>query len=197
MRYSSISAALVACVCTTTTAHGQRLLPSTTGFSVAASASVARTSAESEGIITTARRGALRGELSYGVTPRVSLVGALSARGALIEGEEYTVRSVDLGARYLGFAGRALRPLLEGGLAVRTFSIDSPVGEVTATNVGPWAAAGYLWFPAGAFALEAAGTYGRVTFNNWRAAGTGLALVPVVHQEIGVRAGARWFFRAR
>lgn len=196
---SAVTAALlvVAGVSAATTAHAQRLLPSTTGFSVAVSGSLARTSAESQGITSTAQRFAPRVDLSYGVTPRVSLVGALSNRGALIEGEDYTVRSVDLGARYLGFVGRELRPFLEGGLAVRTFSIAAPVGMVTATDVGPWAAAGYLWFPAGRLALEAAGTYGRVSFNNWRAAGNGLTLAPVGHKEIGVRAGVRWFFRPR
>lgn len=177
--------------------QAQRLLPSTTGFSVAATGTYAKASAKSQDVTSTAGRFAPRAELSYGVSPRVSLVGALVTRGAVIEGQDYDVRSVDLGGRYLGFVGRPMRPFVEGGLAVRTFTLESSVGDVTSTNVGPWAAAGYMWFPGGGLALEAAGTYGRVTFNNWRVGGNPAAVGDVEHRELGVRAGARWFFRAR
>lgn len=178
-------------------AAAQRLMPSTTGLSVAATASVARPSAESQGVTSSAVRFAPRAELSYGATARVSLVGAVASRGGVLEGQEFQVRSVDMGLRYLGYVGRPLRPFAEGGLAVRQFSLDGQPGEITSTNVGPWAALGYMWFPGGAFAIEAAGTFGRVTFESWRVAGTGTQLAPLVHQEFGVRAGARWFFRAR
>ena len=179
------------------TAAAQRLMPSTTGLSVAATASVARPSAESQGVTTSVVRFAPRAELSYGATARVSLVGAVARRGGVLEGQDYNVRSVDMGLRYLGYVGRAMRPFAEGGLAVRKFSLDAQAGEINATNVGPWAALGYMWFPGGSFALEAAGTFGRVTFQNWRVAGNAAELAPLVHQEYGVRAGARWFFRAR
>ncbi len=196
MRLSLLSGALLLAIAAGT-AHAQRLLPSTTGFSVAASGTYANTSAKSQDITSTASRFSPRAELSYGVTPRLSLVGALVRRGAVIEGQDYDVRSVDLGFRYLGFAGRVIRPFAEGGLAVRTFILESPVGDASSTNVGPWGAAGYMWFAGGGLAVEAAATYGRVTFNNWRVAGNPASLAPVEHRELGVRAGARWFFRSR
>lgn len=196
MRLSLFPAAILLSMCTGT-AHAQRLLPSTTGFSVAANGTYANASAKSQDITSTARRFAPRGELSYGVTPRLSLVSAVVQRGAVIEAQHYDVRSIDLGVRYLGFAGRVVRPFAEGGLAVRTFNLASPVGDVSSTNVGPWGAAGYMWFAGGGLALEVAATYGRVTFNNWRVAEIPAALAPVEHRELGVRAGARWFFRSR
>lgn len=196
MRLTLLSGAVLLAM-SVNTAHAQRLLPSTTGFSVAASGTYANTSAKSQDITSTTGRFAPRAELSYGVTPRLSLVGAIVNRGAVIEGQDYAVRSVDLGLRYLGFAGRVLRPFAEGGLAVRTFNLESPVGDVSSTNVGPWGAAGYMWFAGGGLAVEAAATYGRVTFNNWRVAESPAALAPVEHRELGVRAGARWFFRSR
>jgi hypothetical protein len=177
--------------------QAQRLLPSGSGLSVAVAASIDRSSATSLGITTSSVQVAPRAELSYGVSPRVSLVGAIVSKPARIEGQEYHVRSAEMGLRYVGFAGRILRPFAEGGLAVRKFTIDSPTGDVSATNVGPWVAAGYQWFPGGPFAIEGAATYGRVTFESWRLGGTALALAPVQHQEIGVRVGARWFMRAR
>lgn len=177
--------------------QAQRLLPSTTGISLAGSVGVVRSSAESQGITTSSQRTARRGELAYGVSPRVSIVAALGTRTAQIEEQDFDVRSVDMGVRYLGFAGRAMRPFAEGGLSVRTFSLEATVGEVRATNVGPWAAAGYMFFPGGGFALEVAATYGRVTFENWRAGGNAVALAPVGYRELGVRAGARWFVRGR
>jgi hypothetical protein len=196
MRLTFFSGAAVLAM-SASAAHAQRLLPSTTGFSVAATGTYANASAKSQDITTTAGRFAPRGELAYGVSPRVSLVGAVVSRGALIEGQDYDVRSVDLGGRYLGFVGRGVRPFVEGGLAVRTFTLASPVGDASSTNVGPWGAAGYMWFAGGGLALEAAATYGRVTFNNWRVADNPAALAPVEHRELGVRAGARWFFRPR
>ncbi len=196
MRLSLLSGAVLLAL-SAGSAHAQRLLPSTTGFSVAASGTYANTSAKSQDITSTTGRFAPRAELSYGVTPRLSLVGAYVTRGATIEGQNFDVRSVDVGLRYLGFAGRVMRPFVEGGLAVRGFNLESPVGNVSSTKVGPWGAAGYMWFAGGGFAVEAAGTYGRVTFNNWRVADTPAALAPVEHRELGVRAGARWFFRSR
>lgn len=196
MRLSLLSGAVLLAV-SAGTADAQRLLPSTTGFSVAASGTYANASAKSEDITSTMGRFAPRAELSYGVTPRLSLVGGIVQRGAMIEGQDYEVRSIDLGLRYLGFAGRVVRPFVEGGLAVRTFNLASQVGNVSSTNVGPWGAAGYMWFAGGGLAVEAAATYGRVTFNNWRVAETPAALAPVEHRELGVRAGARWFFRSR
>ncbi|WP_396206295.1 hypothetical protein [Gemmatimonas sp.] len=196
MRLTFFSGAAVLAM-SASAAHAQRLLPSTTGFSVAAAGTYGNASAKSQDITSTAGRFAPRAELAYGVSPRLSLLGAIVSRGGLIEGQDYDVRSVDLGGRYLGFAGRVTRPFVEGGLSIRTFILDSPVGDVSSTNVGPWGAAGYMWFPGGGLALEAAATYGRVTFNNWRVGGNPAAAGAVEHRELGVRAGARWFFRPR
>jgi hypothetical protein len=196
MRLSFLLGAVVTAM-SASAAHAQRLLPSTTGFSVAATGTYANASAKSQDITSTAGGFAPRAELAYGVSPRLSLLGAIVSRGGLIEGQDYDVRHVDLGARYLGFAGRVIRPFAEGGLSVRKFNLESRVGDANSTNVGPWGAAGYMWFPGGGLALEAAATYGRVTFNNWRVAGNPAALAPVEHRELGVRAGARWYLRAR
>lgn len=175
----------------------QQLRPSGTGLSVAVTASAVRATAESRGISTASTGMAPRFEVSYGATPRLSLTGAFVTRGARIEDADYDVRSVDLGLRYLGHAGSRWRPFGEAGFGVRRFSLDGANGTITATNVGPFAAAGYVWFPGGAFALEAAATFGRVSFDSWRVDGAPTALASVSHQELGIRAGARWFLRAR
>lgn len=197
MRTPPLPAAALAWLIAATTAHAQKLVPSTTGMNVAATATLARTSAESQGASSSAMRFAPRVDVSYGVSPRVSLLGALAARGGAFTGNDYRVRSVDMGLRYLGYAGRTLRPFAEGGLSVRKFTIDVAAGTLDATDVGPWAAAGYMWFPGGPLAIEAAAQYGRVNFSSWRSAGTAIQAQPVVNQDVGARVGARWYFRAR
>lgn len=178
-------------------AGAQALRPSTTGLSIAASAGAVRATSETDGD-ESVRNGVIpRLEVSYGATPRFSLVAAVGRSQPTLDGADYSVRNVDLGLRYLGFVGRTLRPFVEGGLSVRKFSIDNTVGEITSQDVGPWAAAGGMWFPGSRVAFEGALTFGSVQFESWRVPAGSPNLLPVTLREVGVRAGLRLFQRAR
>jgi hypothetical protein len=176
----------------------QSLRPSGTGFSASAGASLSRVTSDLSGRDESSARGAWRADVMYGATPRVALLGALGIREVDLTGGAFSVRTVDLGFRYLARAGAVVRPFAEGGFSVRHFSTSTSGGiEVTAQNTGPWVAAGALAFVQGHWAVEGAATYGQVTFENWRAAGTAPVLQPVAYQEVGVRLGARYFVRGR
>ncbi len=178
-------------------AQAQVLRPSTTGLSVAAGAGMARATSETDGISETVNRIIPRVEVAYGVTPRFSMLIALSRSTPRVDDADYSVRNVDMGVRYLGYVGRPLRPFVEGGLSIRKFSLTDNGPELTSQDVGAWGAAGGMWFPGSRVALEAAATYGRVQFESWRSAGTAPTIRPVTLTEFGVRAGIRIFARAR
>ncbi|MFN5582947.1 MAG: hypothetical protein ACK5BA_10610 [Gemmatimonas sp.] len=175
----------------------QGLRPSTTGLSVAASAGLARATSETDGTSGTVTEIVPRIEVAYGVTPRFSMLIALSRSTPRVDDADYSVRNVDMGVRYLGYAGRPLRPFVEGGLSIRKFSLTDNGPALTSQDVGAWGAAGGMWFPGARIALEAAATYGRVQFESWRADGLAPTIRPVTLTEIGVRAGVRLFARPR
>jgi hypothetical protein len=178
-------------------ARAQTLRPSTTGLSVAVSAAAVRATSETDGEQSVSNGVLPRLEVSYGATPRFSLVAAIGRSAPVLDGADYSVRNVDLGMRYLGYAGRVLRPFVEGGLSIRKFSIDNTGGEITSQDVGPWGAAGGMWFPGSRVAIEGALTYGSVQFESWRVPSGSPNLLPVTLREVGVRAGIRLFQRAR
>jgi hypothetical protein len=177
--------------------QAQALRPSTTGFSIAASAAAVRATSETDGDESATTGTLPRLEVSYGATPRFSLVAALGRSTPSLDGADYSVRNVDLGMRYLGYAGRAIRPFVEGGLAIRKFTIDNVVGDITSQDVGPWVAAGGMWFPGSRIALEGALTYSSVQFESWRVPAGSPNLLPVTLREVGARIGLRVFQRAR
>ena len=199
MRFS-VSSSLVAAslaIGISSVAQAQTLRPSTTGLSVAVTATSARATSETDGDESTSNGFIPRLDSSYGATPRFSLVASIGRSAPVLDGTDYSVRNVDLGMRYLGYAGRAVRPFVEGGLSVRKFSLDNSFGDITSQDVGPWVAAGGMWFPGSRVALEGALTYSSVQFESWRVPVGSPNLLPVTLREVGVRAGLRLFQRAR
>lgn len=181
-------------------AGAQALLPSGRGFSAAGSVTVSRSSSEGSGLDGDAARVGGMVEVAYGATARLALLGALNWRTAEAEtvtgAKTYTVNGVDLGLRYLGHAGRRLRPFAEGGLAVRTLRYESRF-ELTSRNVGPWAGVGLMHLGARHWSGEAAVTWAQSTFDNWRADGEAAVAEAASWNAIGLRAGVRYWVRAR
>jgi hypothetical protein len=176
--------------------QAKALVPSGTGFSIAGHLAFARVTSSGSGLDgSDARLGGLV-DVAYGVSPRLSLVGAVHPLTASVSAQKYTANGIDLGLRYLTRAGRTLRPFAEGGFAVRTLSYTSGVA-LTSRNVGPWAGLGLMRLAASHWSGEAAVTWGNSTFDNWKADGTAAVAEPVTWNAVGVRAGLRYWVRAR
>ena len=179
-----------------TVLHSQALVPSGTGFSVAGSVAVSRSTSSGSGLDGNATRPGALVEVAYGATPRLSLLGAYRLAAASAGTQDYTTHGVDFGLRYLGKAGMRLRPFAEGGLAIRSLRYDA--GEVyTSSNVGPWASAGVMRLGAQHWSMEAAVTWAQSRFDNWNRDGQAIVAEAVHWNAVGVRAGVRYWNRAR
>jgi hypothetical protein len=176
--------------------QGKALVPSGTGFSIAGDLTFARAASRGSGLDGSDARPGGRVELAYGVSPRLSLVGALHPLRATVRAQDYTANGVDLGLRYLAQAGRTLRPFAEGGFAVRTLTYKTGT-ELTSRNVGPWAGLGLMRLAASHWSGEAALTWGKSTFDNWKADGTAAVAEPVSWDAVGARVGVRYWVHAR
>jgi hypothetical protein len=202
-----VALTLVALLAIAPAIRAQSLLPSTVGLSMQGHAT--------GGTMTTAiypgagGRAAVGvgGEVAYGATPRLSLVGRLARIGSVsattTESTDYVVVQGDLGLRWMAMPGARVRPFAEAGLALRRLAFAYAAGTGTGTGVrrdfsafngGPTASAGAMLFRTDRLSIEGAGTYTSVTFSTWKVDGKPESLAPVTSDMLGVRVGVRYWF---
>jgi hypothetical protein len=178
-------------------AQAKALLPSGTGFSVSASASMARTTSSGSGLDGNATKPGGQVEVAYGASPRLSLLAAFRPIVATAGTQNYSVNGLELGLRYLGKAGTTLRPFVEGGFGVRTLRYEISSDAFTSTNVGPWASVGVMRLAASHWSVEAAGTWTKSPFDNWKRNDQAVVAQAVQWSGVGARVGLRYWVRAR
>jgi len=144
------------------------------------------------------------GELSYGATPRLSLVGRLariaSKSGIVTETTDYTIMQGDLGLRWMQSPGARVRPFAEAGLALRRLAFayaDSAgvMSDFTAFNGGATVSLGLMVFQTDKMSVDAAGTYTNGNFSTWKVNGSPEPLAQMTSELLGVRIGVRYWFK--
>ncbi len=143
-------------------------------------------------------------EVSYGATPRMSLVGRLarlaSKSGIVTETTDYAIVQGDLGLRWMQSPGARVRPFAEAGLALRrlAFQYADTVGvmnDFTAFNGGATVSVGVMMFRTDRMSVDAAGTYTSGNFSTWKVNGKPESLAPMSSEMLGVRVGVRYWFK--
>ena len=180
----------------TARAQAKALVPSGTGFSMAASASAAKMTSSGSGLDGDATKPGGQIEVAYGASPRLSLLGAFRPISSTAGTQDYTVNGLELGLRYLGKAGATVRPFAEGGFGIRTIRYET--GDVfTSTNVGPWASVGVMRLAASHWSVEGAATWTKSNYDNWKRNSEAVVAEPVKWNAVGARVGVRYWVRAR
>lgn len=195
--------AVVACIATstvavpsTTRAQSAALSPSGIGVSLAVGGTLTAVTTDLSGSNRTGTSGAPRVEVSLAATPRLALLAAISSQAVRIDRTAFDLGAVDLGLRYTGRIGARGRPFAELGMARRTFRYGT-APTIESTNLGPSAALGVSWRAAGHWAVEAAGTAGTSTFDQFTADGIGRQLQPVRVRLAGLRLTLRYWLASR
>ncbi len=144
------------------------------------------------------------GEIAYGASPRLSLVGRLariaSKSTIITESTDYTMVQGDLGLRWMSSPGVRVRPFAEAGLALRrlAFAYADSVGvpsDFSAFNGGATVSVGVMIFQTETMSVEGAGSYTSGNFSTWRVNGRPESLAQMTSEMLGVRLGARYWFR--
>ncbi len=144
------------------------------------------------------------GEIAYGTSPRLSLVGRLaritSASGIATTSTDYAIVQGDLGLRWMSLPGARVRPFAEAGLAVRQLAFEfasaqGVLGDYTAFNGGATVGVGVMLFQTEMVSVDAAGTYTSGNFSTWKVNGQPAPGVAQMTSEmLGVRIGMRYWF---
>lgn len=144
------------------------------------------------------------GEIAYGATSRLSLVGRLarisSKSQITAESTDYAMVQGDLGLRWMQSPGARLRAFAEAGLALRRLAFEyadqtSVVRDFSAFNGGTTASVGLMVFQAGHVSVEGAGTYTSGNFSTWKVNGQPESLAPISSAMLGVRFGVRYWLK--
>ena len=144
------------------------------------------------------------GEIAYGATPRLSLVGRLARLSSkseiTAESTNYAMVQGDLGLRWMQSPGARVRAFAEAGLALRrlAFEYADRVGvksNFSAFNGGTTVSAGVMIFQTDNMSVEGAGTYTSGNFNTWKVNGKPESLAPMPSEMLGLRAGVRYWFK--
>ncbi len=144
------------------------------------------------------------GDVSYGATPRLSLVGRVariaSKSGIVTESTDYAILQSDLGLRWMQLPGARVRPFAEAGLALRrlTFAYADSAGvmnDFTAFNGGATVSLGVMVFQTENMSVEGAGTYTSGNFSTWKVNGKPESLAQMPSEMLGVRVGVRYWFK--
>ncbi|WP_411279059.1 outer membrane protein [Gemmatimonas sp.] len=144
------------------------------------------------------------GELSYGATPRMSLVGRLARLASkseiITESTDYAMLQGDLGLRWMQSPGARVRPFAEAGLALRrlAFSYADSAGitsDFSAFNGGATVSVGVMVFQTETMSVEGAGTYTSGNFSTWKRNGRPEPLAQMTSDMLGVRIGVRYWFK--
>jgi hypothetical protein len=144
------------------------------------------------------------GEVSYGATPRLSLVGRLarlSSKAEIVtESTDYAMLQGDLGIRWMSMPGVRVRPFAEAGLALRRLAFEyadsaGVMSDFSAFNGGVTVSVGVMVFRTDNMSVEGAGTYTSGNFSTWKVNGKPEALAQMPSEMLGVRFGVRYWFR--
>ena len=143
------------------------------------------------------------GEIAYGATTRLSLVGRLarisSKSEITAESTNYAMVQGDLGLRWMQSPGARVRAFAEAGLALRrlAFEYADRVGvksDFSAFNGGTTVSAGVMIFQTNNMSVEGAGTYTSGNFSTWKVNGRRESLAQMPSEMLGVRFGVRYWF---
>ncbi|WP_396221302.1 hypothetical protein [Gemmatimonas sp.] len=144
------------------------------------------------------------GEIAYGASPRLSLVGRLaritSTSGVATKSTDYTMVQGDLGLRWMSMPGARVRPFAEAGLALRRLAFEyanaqGVLSDYSAFNGGATASVGVMIFQTETMSVEGAGSYTSGNFSTWKVNGEPAAGVAQMPSEmLGVRIGVRYWF---
>jgi hypothetical protein len=144
------------------------------------------------------------GEIAYGASPRLSLVGRLahlSSKSEIItESTDYAMLQGDLGLRWMASPGARVRPFAEAGLALRRLAFEyaddaNVTSDFSAFNGGATASVGVMVFQTEKFSVEGAGTYTSGNFSTWKVNGEPEPLAQIASEMLGVRVGVRYWFK--
>ena len=146
----------------------------------------------------------LGGEVSYGASPRLSLVSRLariSSKSKIItESTDYAMLQGDLGLRWMSSPGARVRPFAEVALALRklAFTYAGRAGlmsDFSAFNGGATVSAGVMVFRSEKVSVEGAATYTSGNFSTWKVNGNPEPLALMTSEMLGVRIGVRYWFK--
>jgi hypothetical protein len=184
--------------------RGQSLSPSTLGFS----AQVHGVAGTMNTAIYPGAGGSTAlgfgGEIAYGTSPRLSLVGRLariaSTSEITTESTDYAMLQGDLGLRWMSSPGARVRPFAEAGLALRRLAfayadIAGAVSDFSAFNGGATVSVGVMVFQTETMSVEGAGTYTSGNFSTWKVNGDPEPLAQIASEMLGVRIGVRYWFK--
>lgn len=144
------------------------------------------------------------GEIAYGASPRLSLVGRLariSSKSEIItESTDYAMLQGDLGLRWMSAPGARVRPFAEAGLALRRLAFEyadsaGVLSDFSAFNGGATASVGVMVFQTESMSVEGAGTYTSGNFSTWKVNGKAESLAQMTSEMLGVRIGVRYWFK--
>ncbi|QJR36369.1 outer membrane beta-barrel protein [Gemmatimonas groenlandica] len=144
------------------------------------------------------------GEIAYGASPRLSLVGRLariaSKSEIITESTDYAVLQGDLGLRWMSSPGARVRPFAEAGLALRRLAFEYPdnagvTSDFSAFNGGATVSVGVMVFQTDKMSVEGAGTYTSGNFSTWKVNGKAESLAQMTSEMFGVRLGVRYWFK--
>ncbi|WP_373061753.1 hypothetical protein [Gemmatimonas sp.] len=195
---------LVACLIAAPTARGQSLSPSTLGISVQLHgvAGTMNTAIYPRASGSTAL--GFGGDVSYGASPRLSLVGRLaritSKSEIPTESTDYAIVQGDLVLRWMQSPGARVRPFVEAGLALRRLAFEyaeaaGVLNDFTAFNGGATASLGVMVFQTESMSVEGAGTYTSGNFSTWKVNGKSESLAQMTSEMLGVRVGVRYWLK--
>lgn len=144
------------------------------------------------------------GEVAYGASPRLSLVGRLarlSSKSEIIaESTDYAMLQGDLGLRWMSSPGARVRPFAEAGLALRRLAFEyadstGVMRDFSAFNGGATVSVGVMVFQTDKVSVEGAGTYTSGNFSTWKVNGKAESLAQMTSEMLGVRIGVRYWFK--
>lgn len=202
--FSRVAVTLVALSLATTAVRAQSLSPSTLGIS----AQVHGVGGTMNTAIYPGSSGSAAfgfgGEIAYGATPRLSLVGRLariSSKAEIVtESTDYTMLQGDLGIRWMSTPGARVRPFAEAGLALRRLAFEyadsaGVMSDFSAFNGGATVSVGVMVFQTDNMSVEGAGTYTSGNFSTWKVNGKPETLAQMPSDMLGVRFGVRYWLK--
>lgn len=143
------------------------------------------------------------GEIAYGASPRLSLVGRLariaSTSAIITESTDYAMLQGDIGLRWMSSPGARVRPFAEAGLALRRLAFEyadraNVTSDFSAFNGGATMSVGVMVFQTNTMSVEGAGTYTSGNFSTWKVNGEPESLAQMPSEMLGVRIGVRYWF---
>ena len=144
------------------------------------------------------------GEIAYGASPRLSLVGRLariaSTSAIIPESTDYAMLQGDIGLRWMSSPGARVRPFAEAGLALRRLAFEyadraNVTSDFSAFNGGATMSVGVMVFQTNMMSVEGAGTYTSGNFSTWKVNGKPESLAQMPSEMLGVRIGVRYWFK--